>query len=75
MTKRMFSVNLGSQTFTRMTDRNYTHVVLVKDEDKSTWSAYSWASSLKLAERKVTQAKKYAKNREVKLVNVPACEV
>lgn len=55
------------QTFKRSTDRTYTHVVIVKDEGVA-WKAKSWAGSLILAQKRISEFT--MPGREIKIIPV-----
>jgi len=57
----------NGQTFKRLTDRTYTHVLITRDEGEA-WEAKSWAGSLTLAQKRINEFTR--ENREVKIIPV-----
>ena len=55
------------QTFKRSTDRTYTHVVIIKNAGEA-WKAVSWAGSLALAQKRISEFLR--SGREIKIIPV-----
>lgn len=55
------------QTFKRSTDRTYTHVLIIKNAGEA-WKAVSWAGSLALAQKRISEYLRAG--REVKIIPV-----
>lgn len=56
MAPHTYRVEYGGRSFTRRTDRTYTHVVLVRRNRRNPdvapdWKAYAWAGRPDLAEK------------------------
>jgi len=73
---RLLSVQHEDQTFTRRTDRDYSHVVIVKNpyrgvwmKNPETWQAYTWCGRPDLAGKKEREALKAYQ--DVKVLPVP----
>jgi len=73
---RKITVNYEGLTFTRTTDRDYSHVVIVKNprpgvwmKDPETWQAYTWCGRPDLAAKKEREALKAYQ--DVKVLPVP----
>lgn len=57
MTQKLKAVFDGA-CFTRSTDRTYTHVIIVKNKGFA-WADVRWAGSLELAQKALSQFKRY----------------
>jgi len=55
------------QTFKRSTDRTYTHVIITRDDGEA-WKAVSWAGSLLLAQKRISEYLRVG--REIKIIPV-----
>lgn len=54
--------------FTRSTDRSYTHVIIVRNKGQE-WEAVRWAGCLELAQKALTQFKRYDEIRIIPVNN------
>jgi hypothetical protein len=55
------------RTFKRSTDRTYTHVVITREAGEA-WKAVSWAGSLILAQKRISEFTRAG--REIKIIPV-----
>lgn len=58
MAKHTYSVTCEGRTFTRTTERTYTHLVLVRKSKDSPWCVYGWCGRLDLANKQHQTAAK-----------------
>lgn len=61
------TATFGNQKFTRTTDRTYTHVLIARNTGEE-WKAVSWAGSLFLAQKRVSEFARVG--REVRIIEV-----
>jgi len=53
--RRLSAVCPDGSIVSRLTHRDYSHVVVFKLEAREHWEAYAWSSRLDLAEKKVNE--------------------
>lgn len=69
---RKLTATFEGQTFTRSTDRTYTHVLIGKYFDGiagDDWTPLSWAGSLALANKKLASSE-FRRYAELKIIEV-----